>query len=172
MASGDTLLVLTPLGGSPPATVPATIDTIAGADSVSAENIPCLDFDAAQDEYMDWYCVCPKNYASGGFTATIIWAALSDTSTNIVQFEAAFRAIEEDAEDLDTTDHAYAFNTVTATPSTTAGEVKYDDITFTDGSDSDEVDADDAFIFRLMRDVSDDTLTGDASVLAVHLKET
>lgn len=171
MASGDTLLVLLPMGCSPPATTPATLDTITGADGTSAENVPCLDFDASQDEYMDWYCVCPQNYASGGFTVTIIWAALSDTA-NACQFEAAFRAIEDDAEDLDTTDHAYDFNIVAASPAGTAGEVSYDNITFTDGVDSDNVDTGDAFIFRLMRDISDDSMVGDASVIAIHIKET
>lgn len=171
MASGDTLLILTPQNCSAPASSFATLDTIAGANSTAAETIPVIDFDASSDEYMDWYCVCPQNYASGGFTCTIIWAALGDTS-NACQFEAAFRAIEDDAEDLDTTDHTYAFNTVAATPAGTAGEVSYDNITFTDGADSDNVDAGDAFIFRLMRDVSDDSMTGDASVLAVHIKET
>jgi hypothetical protein len=171
MASGDTLLVLTPQSATAPGSNAAQFDTITGADATAAENVPCIDFDAAADEYMDWYCVCPQHYGSSGFTVTIVWAALSDTS-NACQFEAAFRAIEDDAEDLDTTDHAYDFNAVAAPPAGTAGEVSYDNITFTDGADSDNVDAGDMFIFRLMRDVSDDSMTGDASVTAIHIKET
>jgi len=171
MASGDTLLILTPQSSTPPASNFATLDVIAGADATAAESFPVLDFDASADEYADWHCVMPQNYGSGGLTVTIIWAAISDQA-NACQFEAAFRAIEDDAEDIDTTDHAYDFNTVAASPAGTAGEVSYDNITFTDGADSDNVDAGDAFVFRLMRDVSDDSMTGDASVLAVHIKET
>ena len=171
MASGDTLLILTPQSCSPPASVPATLDTITGADGTSAETIPCLDFDASQDEYMDWYCVLPQNYSSGGLTVTIYHVCLSDTA-NAWKAAAAFRAIEDDAEDLDTTDHAYDFNTADMTPAGTAGEIGVDSITFTDGADSDNVDAGDYFIFRLMRDVSEDSMTGDASVIAVHIKET
>lgn len=171
MSTGDTLMVLTPQNCSPPASVPATLDTITGADSTSAENVPCLDFDAAQDEYMDWYCVMPQNYDSGGITVTIVHVCLGDIS-NAWKAGAAFRAIEDDAEDLDTTDHVYDFNTADMTPAGIAGEAGYDNIAFTDGIDSDNVDAGDYFIFRLMRDVSEDSMTGDASVLAIHIKET
>ena len=171
MASGDTLLILTPQNSSIPATVFSTLDTISGANSTAAENIPVLDFDASADEYADWYCVCPENYDGGGFTVTIMWAALGDTS-NACQLEAAFRAVKDDAEDLDSTDHSYAFNGVAASPAGTAGEISYDNITFTDGADSDNVAAGDYFIFRFMRDVSADSMTGDASVVAIHIKET
>jgi hypothetical protein len=172
MASGDTLIILTPQNCTPPETVPATLDVIQGADSVSKESFPVLDFDAAQDEYMDWFAVMPKNYVgTTGITCTIVWAAISD-QTNACQFEAALRAIEDDTEDIDTTDHVYDFNVVAASPANTAGEASYDDITFTDGADMDNVGAGDYFVFRLMRDVSDDSMTGDASVLAIHIKET
>lgn len=171
MASGDTLIVLTPQSCTPPETVPATLDVIQGADSVSKESFPVLDFDAAQDEYMDWFCVMPENYGGGGITATIVWAAISDQS-NACQFEAALRAIEDDTEDIDTTDHAYSYQVVAASPAGTAGEVSHDDITFTDGAQMDNVNTGDYFVFRLMRDVSDDSMTGDASVLAIHIKET
>jgi len=171
MASGDTLLILTPQNGTPPASSPAQLDTITGADGTSAENVPCIDFDASTDEYMDFYCVMPEHYGSGGLTLTIVHACLGDTS-NAWKCAIAFRSIEDDAEDLDTTDHAYTYNTGDMTPAGTAGEVGYDNITFTDGADSDNVDAGDLFILRVMRDVSEDSMTGDASVLAIHIKET
>lgn len=174
MASGDTLVVFTAQHGVPPATLYAQQDTIAGA-STPAEAIPVLDFASGVSEYIDFYGVVPENYDSGGITLTFIWCALGETTTtNECRWEAAFRAIEDDAGDLDTSAHTYQYNGVSAPPPSTAGEVSYDNITFTDGADSDNIDAGDAFILRVYRDHdhADDDCTGDASLLAVHMKET
>jgi len=174
MASGNALLVLTPLDNVPPATLYATLDTVTGT-STPAEAIPVLDFDDTTQEYADFYCVMPSHYAgTTGVTVKIIFSA-AEAATDVVAWQAAFRRVADDAEDLDTTAHTYVYNEVVATAPSVVGEVAYDDITFTDGADMDSVVAGDYFILRVTRDPTPSSgtdVTGDASLHAVYVTET
>ena len=175
MASGNSLLSLTPLHCSPPAANAATLDTIAGG-STPAENWPCLDFDAAASEYMDFpNLTMPEHYVgTTGITITIVWAAPSETTvTDECRWEAAIQRIDDDEPEL-TMDAAYAYNGVSADPPSVANEVAYDDITFTNGADMDSVVAGEFFNLRIYRDHdhADDTATGDCCLLGAHIKET
>ena len=67
MASGNTIWVLEPLGGSPPATLFATLGTIADASTPQATLI-VLGFDPTTAEFMDWFETVPSHYDGGGFT--------------------------------------------------------------------------------------------------------
>lgn len=172
MASGDTLLVLTPLDNTPPATTYATLDSMTGA-STPAESIPVLDFDDTTAEYADFYAVLPRNYASGGLTVTFAWSSSSSTATAVLR--AAFRRVPDDAEDLDTTAFTYDYNTTGAlSAASVTGEVVYDTLTFTDGADMDSLAVGEYFILRAGRAPADgnDTLTGDVSIHAIEIKET
>jgi hypothetical protein len=172
LASGDTLLILTPLDNTPPATVYATIDTMTGT-STPAEAIPVLDYDDTTAEYADFYCVMPRNYAAGGVTLTFIWSAAATANTAVLR--AAFRRVADDTEDLDTTAQTYDYNTTGAlTPPSAVGEVAYDTLTFTDGADMDSVAVGEYFILRVGRAPADgnDSLVGDLSLHAVEIKET
>ena len=174
MASGDTLLILTPQMGVPPATIYATLDTVVGT-STPAESIPVLDFDDGTQEYIDFYCVMPSHYAgTTGVTLTIVFSA-AEAASDVVAWQAAFRRAADDAEDLNTTAHTYAYNEVIATAPSVIGEVAYDNITFTNGADMDSVVAGDYFVLRVTRDPTPSSgtdVTGDASLHAVHVKET
>ena len=171
MASGDTLLVLGPLDATPPATVYATFDTITGT-STPAEAVPVLDFDDTAVEYTDFYCVMPRNYAGGGVTLTFVWSAAA--ATNNGAWAAAFRRVQDDAEDLDTTAQTYDFNTTAdLTPASAVGEVAYDTLAFTDGADMDSVAVGEYFILRIRRPAPSGTkITGDCSIHAIEIKET
>ncbi len=172
MASGDTLLILTPLDNVPPATLYATLDTMTGT-STPAESVPVLDFDDTTAEYADFYCVLPRNYGGGGVTITFYWSAAATTNTAV--WRAAFRRVQDDADDLDTTDGAYDYNTSGAlTPASAVGEVAYDTLAFTDGADMDSVSVGEYFILRVGRAPADanDSLVGDASIHAIEVKET
>lgn len=85
MASGNTLIVLTPQMSVPPSANYATFDTIADA---STPNIifPVLDFDGATDEHADWSWVVPSYYDGGGFTFKYMWA-VDGTDVDIVDME-------------------------------------------------------------------------------------
>jgi hypothetical protein len=174
MASGNTLAIFRAQDCQPPATAYAQFDTVAGA-STPAESIPVLDFEdgtATAGEYADFYGILPRTYANGGLTVYIHW--LSTATTGACVWKAAFRRIADDAEDLDTTAHSYDYNAVTATTASAAGELDYASITFTDGADMDSLAVGEAFILRIFRDADDagDTLSGDASLFAVEIKET
>jgi hypothetical protein len=176
MASGDTLIILTPqhatLTGD---NYPASHDTIDGGATVG-EIIPCLDFDASQTEFADFpNLVMPHNYNNGGLTIDVVYSMSSDGGgSNKVRWEIGFRAIEDDAEDQDTTVHSYDTNGVSDIVPDAVGEVSIGQITFTDGADMDNVDAGDLFHLRISRDHdhADDNATGDAQLQAIHIKET
>jgi len=173
MASGNTLLILTPESHKPPATLYATLDVMVGT-STPAESILVLDFDDTTQEYADFLCFMPANYSGGGITLTIVFSA-AEAATDVVAWQAAFRRVADDAEDLDTTAHTYVYNEVIATAPSAVGEVAYDDITFTDGADMDSVAAGEYFILRVTRDPTPSSgtdVTGDASLHAVIVKET
>ncbi len=171
MASGNTLLIFTARNGVPSATSGAAHGILAGAAS-PAEGIPYLAFDSASAEYADFTGVLPRHYAGGGLTVTLYWA--SGVTTNAVVWNAAFRRIQDDAEDIDTTAHSYDYNAVTATTASAAGEVDYAAITFTDGADMDSLAVGELFNLRIARDASNgsDTLSGDAYLVSIEIKET
>jgi hypothetical protein len=171
MASGATLLILTPQNNVPPATLYATFDVMVGT-STPVESIPVLDFDDTTVEYADFYGVMPNNYTGGGVTITFIWSGAQNTNNGA--WAAAFRRITDDAVDLDTTAFTYDYNqTADLTPANVVGEVAYDTLTFTDGADMDSVVAGDYFILRIKRPAPSGTkITGDCSIHAITIKET
>ena len=166
MASGDTLAVFVAQAGVPPGTIYATQDVIVGA-SAPAEAVPVLDFDPTTREYIDFYGWLPNRYAAGGVTVTVVWSA--DAAAGNGVWTAAFRAIPDDLEDLDTTVFTYDYNTVTGAAPSIVGETSHDDITFTDGADMDSVPANSHFILRVSRNAADAADTIDANDCSLHL---
>ena len=170
MASGN--VVVEVIKEMPQGSSYATLDVRVGAAS-PAESVEVYDFDASTIEYMDFLCRLSEDYDGGGLTFTIAWAASSATS-NATRWGIAIRAIPDDTEDLDTTAHSYDFNDVDATAPSASGEVAYDTITFTAGADMDSWAVGELAIVRIRRNAShaNDTMTGDAELLAFSGKET
>lgn len=172
MASGNTLLYLPPLSCSPPATIGAQFDVIAGT-STPAEGITVLAFDTTTIEYADFRGKMPQHYAGGGLTIVICSSA--GTTTGGVTWEIAFRAFKDDTVDLDTTAKTYDYNAVTiSTLANVVGEVTYDNITFTSGADMDSVAAGDEFLLRIRRNTgaAGDTASTDAYLHGIEIRET
>lgn len=172
MASGDTLLTLDAQSSTPPATAYATLDVRAGG-STPAESFVCLDFDDATDEHADWVnLTLPRNYGGGGLTVTLKWRSPSATTGDCV-WNAAIRRIADDAEDVDSA-HTYDYNAATGTTASAAGEEQYTDITFTDGADMDSLAVGESFVLRIRRDADNgsDTLSGDAELCGIEVRET
>lgn len=171
MASGDIVAIIHEVMF--PGSNPATPDVRAGG-STPAESFAVYDFDASTDEMLDFKGTL-HGYGGGGLTVTIAWAASSATSGNVV-WQAAFRRIADDAEDLDAS-HSYSYNNggQDVAPSA-SGELSYDDITFTDGADMDSLADGEDFILRLRRDADStdatDDMTGDAELFSLVIKET
>lgn len=166
MASGNTLFTVSPESNNPPAASFATVDTRNG--------YMVLDFDDTADESAIFKCFMPANYAAGGITVTVAWMATSATTGNI-SLDVALMSITDDADDLDTKAFAAANNANPATASA-SGEVKYTDITFTDGADMDSVAAGEWYLLKVTRDAngttSTDDMAGDMELLGVRIKET
>lgn len=163
MASGDTLLTFTPLANQPPASTYATFDTRNGH--------VVLDFDASADEVAVFGDVLPRHYAGGGVTVTLVWMATTATSGNVVWSVAIER--DDTATDLDTDSFATA-NTATAAAPATSGAPAYTTIAFTNGAQMDSLAVGEAFRLKVQRTGSSgsDTMTGDAELLGVEIKET
>lgn len=164
MATTDTLIQFHALSNEPPATNYATFDT--------RNSIPVLDFDASADESAEFSGVMPRHYDGGGITITIAWMATSATTGDVV-WNAALKSVTDDADDLDTKAFDTA-RTATTTTASASGEVKYTTISFTDGDQMDFVAAGEYFRLQILRDADNgsDTMTGDAELLSVEIKET
>lgn len=164
MASGDTLLLLTPLANEPPAAAFATFDTRNGH--------PVLDFDASTDESAVFTAILPRRYGGGGLTVRIHWAATSATS-GACRWEVAFEALSGQDTDSD------GFASAQSAGSTTSGVSGNETITavaFTDGAQMDSVAAGGAFRLKISRDADGttgtDDMAGDAELLAIEIQET
>lgn len=163
MASGNTLVVFTPNGAEFPASNYATLDT--------RNNHPCLDYDTTTAETAYWTAVMPQSYSdTTGVTVYVHWAATSATSGTI----GWLIAFERNADGSSVTSDDFASNqTITAvTVPGTAGLLDVTSVAITKGANMDSVVAGDMFRLRVIRDVSNDSASGDAEVYAVEIRET
>ncbi len=163
MASGDTLLVFTPLHNEPPTADFATLDL---------RNVhPVLDFDDSTNESAVFSGVMPRAYAGGGLTVYLHYA-MTSAETNDIDWDVAFERIGDQQLDIDGDSFA-AVNSVdnTAVPGT-SGLVDIVSIAFTDGADMDSIAVGESFRIKVTRDAASDTAAGDAELLAVEIKET
>jgi len=164
MASGDTLLVFTPLHNEPPGSDYATLD-------VRNEH-PVLDFDAANEESAMFSGVLPRHYSGGGLTVTLHVAFSSATSGNSV-WQVAFERIGIEHQDMDEDGFATA-RQIDIEASSPSGEVLTGSTGFGNGGDIDGVIAGEGFRLKVGRDADnvDDDAVGDAELVFVELKET
>lgn len=166
MATTDTLVTFFPADNEPPSSNYATLDTRNGH--------PCLDFDAGTDESAIFTGILPSNYAGGGLDVILIWAASSATSGSC-RWSTAIERLEDEGTDMDADSFATA-NTAGATAPATSGALQYTTIAHTSGAQMDSLAANEAFRLKVMRDADGtsgtDDMTGDAELVAVHIKET
>lgn len=164
MASGDTLLIFTPLHNEPPSSNPATFDT--------RNQHPVLDFDAGTNEDAVFSAVMPQHYAGTTGVTVYIHYSMSSAEANTVDWDVAFELIGDQDLDIDADDFA-AVNSVdnTTVPGTT-GLVDVVSVAFTDGADMDSVAAGDLFRIKVTRDAASDDAAGDAELHAVEIRET
>lgn len=163
MASGDTLLIFTPLQNEPPASNYATLDI--------RNQHPVLDFDASTNEDAVFRGVMPRNYDGGGLTVYIHYAMSSATSGD-VDWDVAFERIGDQQLDIDSDSFAAVNSVDNTTVPGTSGNVDVVSVTFTDGADMDSIAAGEAFRIKITRDAASDTASGDAELIAVEIKET
>lgn len=166
MASGEVVGAV--LQSNPPSANRADPGNLGGGttgttDPGAGENFPVIRFDDSSDEYWDFSCALEANYDSGGIDIELVWSGAAATGN--VGWNAALRRKTDDAEDLDSTDHSYSYQSVTAAAPSAVGEVSYDTISFTDGAQMDSTAAGERFNLRIYRDTTvGSNMSGDAEL--------
>ena len=163
MASGDTLLIFTPLHNEPPAANAATIDL--------RNQRPVLDFDPTTNESAVLGSVMPRNYAGGGVTVYLHYA-MSSATANTIDWDVAFERVGDQQLDIDADSFAAVNSVDNTTVPGTSGNVDIVNVPFTDGADMDSVAVGEAFRLKVTRDAVNDDAAGDAELAAVEIKET
>jgi len=163
MASGDTLVSFVPTDNHPPNANAATPDYRNGH--------PVLDFDQATVEYANFKSCLPRFYSGGGITATIAWSASTATSGN-AKWNVAIERIEDEGTDIDADSFATAQTATGAAPAT-SGAIQYTAVALTNAQ-IDGLLVGEWFRMQTSRDAShaNDTMTGDAELVGVELRET
>ena len=172
MATTDTIFILQPTSGVPPATLFATLDTIADA-STPVAAIQVLDFDTTTAEFMDWYVTCPSHYDGGGFTLS--WKGGTDnTSVGTLILDILMQVIADATIltgdlGLDTGTAASITDTPPATP---INKLNYSGTATITHANAGSPSAGDYMIIRVARDVGTDTNTGDLQLAEILILET
>ena len=164
MASGDTLLVFTPLHNEPPSSNNATFDT--------RNQHPVLDFDATTNESAVFSAVMPQHYAGTTGVTVYIHYSMSSAEADTVDWDAAFERIGDQQQDVDSDSFAAVNSVDDTTVPGTSGLVDVVSIAFTDGADMDSVAAGELFRLKITRDAASDDASGDAELHAVEIQET
>lgn len=162
MASGNTLLIFTPLQNEPPASNYATLDLRNGH--------PVLDFDPTTQETAIFSGVMPLHYGGGGVTVYV--HATSDAASGTLGWDVSFERMSDATTDLDSDSFATAQTVTAATVPGTSGVVLVLNVAISNGANMDSVAAGESFRLRIRRDVANDTSASDANLLAVTIKET
>ena len=164
MASGNTLLSFNALSNQPPSSNYATFGLRNG--------VAVLDFDAATNESAHFVDVLPTHYSGGGLTVEIYWVSATATSGDAV-WEAQIERRQHGGDDLDADSFASA-QTTTTTTNGTSGVVNRTVITFTSGAQMDSLAAGEPFRIKVARNAASgsDTMSGDAELMNIHIKET
>lgn len=163
MASGDTLIVFTPLQNEPPSANYATLDL--------RNSHPVLDFDASTNESAVFTAVMPQHYDGGGVTVLAHYA-MSSAESGDIDWDVAFERVGDQQLDIDGDSFAAAQSVDNTTVPATTGLVDIVSVAFTDGAQMDSVAAGESFRIKITRDAASDTAAGDAELVAVEIRET
>jgi hypothetical protein len=165
MASGDTLVVFTPLANEPPATAYATLDL--------RNNHPVLDFDAATNEVAMFTGIMPRSYSNAtGITVYLHWAASTDTNpAHECHWWLALERLSENGTHLDA-DSFGSDEELAGNPNANSGKTTTTNVGILKGAPMSNIVGGDPFRLRITRAGTVDDMTGDAELLGVEIKET
>lgn len=164
MATGDTLLVFTPLHHEPVTADSATIDL--------RNSHPVLDFDASTNESTVFSSVMPQSYSAATGVTVKIHYAMTSGITGDIDWDVSWERIGDDVLDIDADSFAAVNSVDNTTVNGTSGNLDVVSVTFTAGADMDSVVKGDAFRIKVTRDAAADTATGDAELLRLELQDT
>ena len=164
MASGDTLLIFSPLGSEPPAADFATFDT--------RNQHPIMDFDPTTNESSLFSSVMPQHYLGTTGVDVYLHYAMSSAVTGTVDWDVAFERDGDQQLDIDGDGFAGVQSVDDTDVPGVSGLVDVVNISFTDGGEMDSVEAGELFRLKVTRDAASDDAAGDAELLAVEIRET
>ena len=164
MASGDTLLIWTPLANEPPAANFATLDT--------RNSHPVLDFDTTTGESAVFRGVMPRHYAGTTGVTVYVHYAMTSATSGTCGWLVAFERVSDSQQDIDSDGFASAQTLTAVTVPGTSGHVDISNVAFTNGAQMDSVAVGEGFRLKITRDVANDNATGDAELWAIEMKET
>jgi hypothetical protein len=159
MASGDTLCTFVAPGESPATN---------GSVFTTRNEHPVESFDDTTNQSIIFSGILPQHYGGGGVTVYLHWTAVAVTGD--VDWDVAWENLV--AQDIDSDGFAAVNSADNNAPSGTSGIPVIDTVAFTDGADMDSVDKGNAFRLKITRDASSDTMTGDAELIRVEVRET
>jgi len=162
MASGDTLCFFNAIDNYAPVSGNATFDI---------RNVRvCLDFDYVTEESAVFNGYMPSYYTGSGIKTSIYFAATSGTS-GTVGWKICFERIGNQIQDIDSD----GFNSITTSSLTTvsgdAGNIFVNSSDIPPGTGTDYISANELFRLKISRDVANDTLTDDAELYGIELRE-
>jgi len=163
MASGDSLLIFTPLHNEIALNNHARIDT--------RNQHPVLDFDPTTNQHALFSSIMPRHYDGGGITAYYHYA-MTTAEAGDIDWDGSFERIGDQQQDIDADGFAAVQSTNNIVVPGTSGLVDVIAITFTNGAQMDGVLTGEGFRYKVTRDAASDTAAGDAELLFVELKET
>lgn len=152
----------TALGGNAPVSNPATFNT--------RNTTPVLEFDTTTQEATVFVGVLSSGYAGRGITVSIHWAAATATS-GTVGWDVAIERVGAGSQDLDSDGFATAQTITATTVPGTSGFIAITSVDISNGANMDSLAAGEFFRLRVRRDVTNDTATGDAQLVAVTVEE-
>lgn len=165
MASGDTLVVFTPLNNESPSSDYATFDI--------RNRHPVLDFDDTTNESAVFSSVMPRHYGGNGVTVYIHYAMSIATSPDTVDWDVSFERIGNGQQNLDTDSGWGSVKSIdNSTVPGTIGLVDIVFIAFSDGAEMDSIAVGEGFRIKITRDQANDDSSGDAELVFVEIKET
>lgn len=165
MASGDTLLIFTPLMNEPPAAAFATLDT--------RNSHAVLDFDGATDEEAVFTGIMPAHYAATTGVTVKVHVAFTSATSGTANIEGLWELVT--GLDIDADSFA-TMQDVGVTANGTSGIEVIGSITFTAGAAMDSVVAGSLFRLKIRRDADGtngtDDITTDMELLGIEIMET
>jgi len=165
MASGDQLAVLDSMSARFPTSTPAVI-------VFPANDHECLEFDPATSWSAFFLLVLPKQYACGGITIKITWAASAAGAGNVGW--RGYWSRDNAGADISSDSNYSSAQSSTFDAANGANIAVVSTIAFTNGAQISSAVVDDTVRFKVDRDAASgsDTFASRARILSIEVKET
>jgi hypothetical protein len=160
--NSKTIAFFSALNNEPPATNFATLDT--------RNSHPVLDFDTTTQEAAIFRNIIPDSVGLLGGVNVIAQWATSTATTGTIGWNVAFERITSNVIDIDSDNFGTAQTITAITVPSTAGVTLTSSCSFTQAQLPSGLTNGDMYRLRIRRDVTNDTASGDAELIAVEVR--